>query len=69
MRVDAAERALRGAKPAKAAIEAAADAARTAAQPAEDNRGSVEFKQAMAGVLVTRALMKTLERLGVGGLS
>ena len=69
MRVEAAERALRGAKPAKAAIDAAADAARGRRAPAEDNRGSVEFKQAIAGVLVARALTKTFERLGVGGLS
>jgi carbon-monoxide dehydrogenase medium subunit len=68
-RVEAAERALRGAKPAKAAIDAAAAAARTAAQPSEDNRGSAEFKQALAGVLVARALTKTFERLGVGGLA
>jgi carbon-monoxide dehydrogenase medium subunit len=69
MRVEAAERALRGAKPSKAVVAAAADAARGAAQPSEDNRGSVEFKQALAGVLVARALTKTFERLGVGGLS
>jgi carbon-monoxide dehydrogenase medium subunit len=69
LRVAAAERALRGAKPSKPAIEAAAEAARAAAQPSEDNRGSVEFKQALAGVLVARALTKTFERLGVGGLS
>jgi carbon-monoxide dehydrogenase medium subunit len=68
-RVEAAERALRGATPGRAAIDAAADAARAAAQPGEDNRGSVEFKRTLAGVLVARALKKTLERLGVGGLS
>jgi aerobic carbon-monoxide dehydrogenase medium subunit len=69
MRAEAAERALRGAKPSKGVVAAAADAARAAAQPSEDNRGSVEFKQALAGVLVARALTKTFERLGVGGLS
>jgi CO/xanthine dehydrogenase FAD-binding subunit len=43
--------------------------AQTIADPNPDNRGSVEYKRAMAGVLVGRALRQTLERLGVGGLA
>jgi carbon-monoxide dehydrogenase medium subunit len=68
MRVADAELLLHGSKPSKELIRAAADAARTLADPAADNRGSVEFKKDMAGVLVARALVAALERLGVGGL-
>jgi len=64
-RVKDAELLLRGAKPTKELIRAAADAARTIADPAADNRGSVEFKKDMAGVLVGRALVAALARLGV----
>jgi carbon-monoxide dehydrogenase medium subunit len=68
MRVAAAEALLRGQKPSKEAVRAAADAARALADPTADNRGSAEYKKEMAAVLVERALLKTLERLGVGGL-
>ena len=44
------------------------DAARKAADPVADQRGGVDFKKDMAGVLVGRALVATLERLGVEGL-
>ncbi|HZX68909.1 MAG TPA: hypothetical protein VFE70_08490, partial [Candidatus Elarobacter sp.] len=67
-RVTEAERLLNGAKPTKELIRAAADAARATADPAADNRGSVEFKKDMAGVLVRRALVAALGRLGVEGL-
>jgi carbon-monoxide dehydrogenase medium subunit len=67
-RVADAEGALRGNKPTKDAIRAAADAARKIADPVADTRGSVEFKKDMAGVLVGRALLAAFERLGVGGL-
>jgi len=67
-RVADAESALRGIKPTKDAIRAAADAARKIADPVADPRGSVEFKKDMAGVLVGRALLAAFERLGVGGL-
>jgi len=66
-RVAEAERVLRGAVPGEDVLRAAAEAARAAAEPSEDNRGSVEFKQTLAGVLVGRALRTALERLGVGG--
>ena len=68
LRVAEAEKLLQGAKPSKELIRAAADAARTIADPVADNRGSVDFKKDMAGVLVGRALVAALERLGVGGL-
>ncbi len=68
LRVPAAEKLLQGAKPSKELIRAAADAARAIADPVADNRGSVDFKKDMAGVLVGRALVAALERLGVGGL-
>ena len=67
-RVDDAELLLRGSRPSRDLIRAAADAARKAADPAADTRGSVEFKKDMAGVLVGRALATALGRLGVGGL-
>jgi len=68
MRVAAAEKLLKGAKPTKDLIRAAAEEATKIADPTADNRGSVEFKKAMSGVLLRRALEATFERLGVGGL-
>jgi carbon-monoxide dehydrogenase medium subunit len=68
MRVAAAEKLLKGAKPTRDLIRAAAEEATKIADPTADNRGSVEFKKAMSGVLVRRALETTFERLGVGGL-
>ena len=68
MRVKDAELLLTGSKPTKELIRAAGDAARKLADPSPDNRGSVEFKKDMAGVLVGRALVAALERLGVEGL-
>ena len=68
MRVRDAEQLLQGATPTKELLRAAADAARALADPAADNRGSVEFKKDMAGVLVRRALVTALGRLGVEGL-
>ena len=68
MRVAAAEKLLKGAKPTKELIRAAAEEATKIADPTADNRGSVEFKKAMSGVLLRRALEATFERLGVGGL-
>jgi len=68
LRVAAAEKLLTGAKPSKDLIRAAAREAEKLADPTPDNRGSAEFKKAMAGVLVARALTTAFERLGVGGL-
>ena len=68
IRVEEAERLLRGARPSRDVLRAAADAARAKADPAADNRGSVAYKKDMAGVLVSRALVTALGRLGVEGL-
>lgn len=68
LRVTEAERILIGSVPTAGAIRAAMDAARQIADPVADNRGSVEYKREMAAVLTGRALVKTFERLGVGGM-
>ncbi|HTJ26853.1 MAG TPA: FAD binding domain-containing protein [Candidatus Limnocylindria bacterium] len=67
-RVRAAEELLYDARPSRELVRAAADAARSAADPAADTRGSVAFKKEMAGVLVGRALVTAFARLGVEGL-
>ncbi len=69
LRVSQAEKLLTGAKPSKDVIAAAAREAEKLADPTPDNRGSVQYKKAMAGVLVARALATTFERLGVKGLA
>ncbi|MGB8965169.1 MAG: FAD binding domain-containing protein [Candidatus Cybelea sp.] len=68
LRVTAAEQLLAGAKPSRELIEQAMREAEKIADPNPDNRGSIEYKRAMAGVLVGRAIATALERLGVGGL-
>lgn len=68
LRVGAAEALLKGQKPSKELIASAMREAEKIADPSPDNRGSAEYKKAMAGVLVGRALALALERLGVGGL-
>ncbi|HEY2473361.1 MAG TPA: xanthine dehydrogenase family protein subunit M [Candidatus Cybelea sp.] len=68
LRVAAAEKLLTGAKPSKELIAQAMREAEKIADPNPDNRGSAEFKKAMAGVLTGRAITAALERLGVGGL-
>jgi aerobic carbon-monoxide dehydrogenase medium subunit len=68
LRVSEAEKLLRGAKPSADLIRNAMREAEKIADPNPDNRGSAEYKKAMAGVLVGRAIAAALERLGVGGL-
>lgn len=68
LRVSAAEALLKGQKPTKDLIAGAMREAEKSADPSPDNRGSAEYKKAMAGVLVGRAIAQALERLGVGGL-
>ncbi|HSC26753.1 MAG TPA: xanthine dehydrogenase family protein subunit M [Vicinamibacterales bacterium] len=65
VRVEEAERALAGQKPSAEAIRAAADAASRRSEPQADQRGSVEYKKHLAGVLVARGLRQALARLGV----
>ena len=65
VRVDEAERALKGQKPSAAVIAAAADAATRCSAPQADLRGSIPYKKNLAGVLVARGLRQALTRLGV----
>jgi carbon-monoxide dehydrogenase medium subunit len=57
-----AEESLRGNKLDDAAIAEAAQAAMSICDPAEDQRGSVEYKTAMTGEMVHRALRTAHER-------
>ena len=66
IKAERAEAALRGKRPDEATIEAAARAAAEASQPAEDLRGSVEYKRDVVRVLTARALRRALERAGGG---
>jgi len=68
-RVAAAEALLAGARPSKELFRAAAAEAEKISDPIADTRGDVEFKRAMAGVLVHRGLVATFERLGGGVLA
>ena len=56
LRAEAAEAALLGQAFTPAAVQAAADAATAICEPAEDLRGDAEYKTAMAGQMVKRAL-------------
>ena len=69
LRVTAGEALLRGQKPTRDLVRAAADEAAKAADPAADARGSAEYKKAMAGVLVGRALASACAQLGIGGMA
>jgi aerobic carbon-monoxide dehydrogenase medium subunit len=65
IRVPGAEAALVGQHPSADVIRAAGHAARQAADPGADLRGSVAYKKDMAGVLVERGIRTSLRRLGV----
>ncbi len=62
IRVEAAEQAVLGKALDEATLQAAADAAMAACEPAEDLRGDIEYKTAMAGQMVKRALAKAWAR-------
>ncbi len=62
LRAEAAEAALLGQAFTPAAVQAAADAATAICDPAEDLRGDIEYKTAMAGEMVKRALAKAWAR-------
>jgi carbon-monoxide dehydrogenase medium subunit len=62
IRAERAEAALRGRRPDDKAIAEAAQAAAAAADPAEDLRGSVEYKRDLVRVLTGRALRRAIER-------
>jgi carbon-monoxide dehydrogenase medium subunit len=62
LRAEAAEAALMGQPLNAATLQAAADAASAICDPAEDLRGDIEYKTAMAGAMVKRALSKAWQR-------
>jgi carbon-monoxide dehydrogenase medium subunit len=62
LRATAAEQALIGKAPDLAALNAAAEAARAICDPAEDLRGDAEYKTAMAGEMVKRAIRAAVAR-------
>ena len=62
LRATAAEDLLRGRGLDAASLQAAADAAAAICEPAEDLRGDVEYKTAMAAQMVKRALSKAWSR-------
>jgi aerobic carbon-monoxide dehydrogenase medium subunit len=62
-----AEAALQGKRPDEATIARAAQLAAEESEPAEDLRGSEEYKRDLVRVLTVRALRKALERAGKGG--
>ena len=62
IRAEQAERALRGKTLTEKTIAGAVDAARTAADPQSDMRGSADYKRALVGALVKRAIEIALRR-------
>ncbi len=62
LRATAAEDALKGRPLSDAGIAAAAQAAMAACDPAEDLRGSVDYKRAMAGQMLQRAIRQAAAR-------
>ena len=61
--VEAASEALVGSKLDHTAIGAAVDAARAAAKPISDKRGTAEYRTHVVGVLVSRAIARTQGRI------
>jgi carbon-monoxide dehydrogenase medium subunit len=64
IKATAAEAALKGQRPDADTIKRAAQLAADASQPAEDLRGSPEYKRDLVRVLTARALRRALERAG-----
>lgn len=62
IKAEEAEKALLGSKADEAAIRNAAQLAADAAEPADDQRGSAEYKRHVIKTLTVRALRKALER-------
>jgi carbon-monoxide dehydrogenase medium subunit len=62
LRAEAAEQAVIGKALTPATLQAAADAATAICDPAEDLRGDIEYKTAMAGQMVKRALTQAFGR-------
>jgi aerobic carbon-monoxide dehydrogenase medium subunit len=64
IKATSAEAALKGKRPDEAAIMQAARLAAEASEPAEDLRGSVEYKRDLVRVLTARALRRAVARAG-----
>ena len=64
--VEAAEAALVGKEPSDENIQAAADAAKAAARPITDMRGTIEYRKHLCEVLTRRALHTAVERAREG---
>jgi CO/xanthine dehydrogenase FAD-binding subunit len=66
LRVPAAEKSLTGRTLDADALDAAAEAAASAAKPIDDVRGSADYRRAMVSVIVRQALDLALQRAGIG---
>jgi carbon-monoxide dehydrogenase medium subunit len=64
LRAEAAEQALLGKALSESTIQDAMEKAKAICEPAEDLRGDVEYKTAMTGEMLRRALMRAAERCG-----
>ncbi len=64
VRATSAEELLKGQKLSEADCSEAGEAAKSDVDPLDDHRASAAYRKAMTGVLVERALKKTIERLG-----
>ena len=64
IKATSAEAALKGKRPDEATIMQAARLAAEASEPAEDLRGSVEYKRDLVRVLTARALRRAVARAG-----
>ena len=62
IRATQAETELRGKTISPKSIQAAADATMTAAEPQSDMRGSADYKRALVGALVKRAIVAAVQR-------
>ncbi|MFQ5695507.1 MAG: FAD binding domain-containing protein [Terriglobia bacterium] len=59
------EKALKGQRPSRELVDKAAQAVSADLHPVSDHRASAQYRAAVAKVFVRRALIRTLERLGV----
>ncbi len=65
LRARGAEEFLEGQSPSAELFKAAGEKAREAAKPIDDQRASADFRRHLVGVLVTRALSVSAQRLGI----
>lgn len=64
LRPEAAEQALLGKPLSESTIQDAMEKARAVCDPSEDLRGDIQYKTAMAGEMLRRALLRAAERCG-----